>query len=117
MGADSAPREADPPREFDSYSLVFLRRPDNVPQLGDAEASRLQRLHLGHLVAMREQGAMLAAGPFSEQWDITMRGLCIYRAEPEEARRLAESDPAVQHGWFTVDVLRWRTPKGEIPFP
>jgi uncharacterized protein len=117
MAAETAQREASPPEEFDTYSLVLLSRPADTPKLDEAEANRLQRLHLGHLATMREQGALLVAGPFSEQWDVTMRGLCLYRVEPEEARRLAELDPAVQQGWFKIDVMRWWTAKGAVQFP
>jgi uncharacterized protein len=42
---------------------------------------------------------MVIAGPFDEQQDQTMRGMCVYRgASLEEARRLAEEDPMVKAG-------------------
>src|SRR3954447_8247860 len=117
MAVETVQREADPPQEFDTYSLVLLSRPADAPKLDEDEANHLQRLHLGHLATMREQGTMLVAGPFSEQWDVTMRGLCLYQVDLEEARRLAELDPAVQRGWFKIEVMRWWTAKGAIRFP
>jgi uncharacterized protein YciI len=66
---------------------------------------------------MREQGAMLVAGPFSAQPDETLRGFCIYRTELEETRALAQSDPSVQAGRMAVDVMEWWTQRGAVEFP
>ena len=59
---------------------------------------------------------MLIGGPFSDQADETLRGFCVYRTSVEETRRLAESDPSVQAGRMAVDVMRWWTKMGSLPF-
>jgi uncharacterized protein YciI len=105
------------PRELESYSLVLLRRGPNAPELPDEEADRLQEAHLAHLQEMRERGAMVAAGPFRDQEDETLRGLCLYVVGLEETRALAEADPSVRAGRMAVDVMRWLTPKGELALP
>jgi hypothetical protein len=105
------------PPELESYSLVLLRRGPNAAELSDKEVDRLQEAHLAHLQEMRERGAMVAAGPFREQEDERLRGLCLYVAGLDETRALAESDPSVQAGRMAVDVMRWLTPKGELAFP
>jgi uncharacterized protein YciI len=113
----SAPRTAEPPAEFDTYQFVLLRRPADAPEIDEETAVALQAQHLGHLQEMREAGHLLAAGPLLDQADETLRGIAIYRVGSlDEARRLAEADPAVRAGRFVVDAMTWLTPKGEIPF-
>lgn len=112
----SAPIAASP--EFEVYQLVLLRRgPSWTP--GSTEALKeLQAQHLAHLGAMAEQGKMVAAGPFGDQDDETLRGLCLYRVgSVDEARGLAEQDPMVQAGRLKVEVMSWYTEKGYVVFP
>jgi uncharacterized protein len=102
--------------EFDRHTLVLLRRPPDAPDLPEAELEKLQAAHLAHLSAMRERGAMAVAGPFDDQADESLRGLCVYTVPPEEARRLAEQDPSVRAGRMKPEVLTWFTPNGEVQF-
>ncbi|MFL6238570.1 MAG: YciI family protein [Actinomycetes bacterium] len=116
MSADE-PRTAEPPAKFDTYQFVLLRRPPDMPVVEDDTAAKLQAQHLGHLAAMRDAGHLMSAGPLLDQSDESLRGVAIYRVGSiDEARRLAEADPAVQAGRFVVDVMTWLTPRGEIPF-
>jgi uncharacterized protein YciI len=111
-------RTAEPPDEFDVYELVILRRPDDAPPLDDEAAELLQRQHLGHFASMKEAGYMRVAGPLDNQPDESWRGICLYQVGSlEEARRLAQSDPAVRAGRFSIDVMNWYTAKGALPFP
>lgn len=57
---------------------------------------------------------MLASGPFSDQPDDNLRGLCIYRVGLDEARQLAGSDPAVRRGRLRIVAFKWYTPKGAL---
>ena len=100
--------------ELESYSFVLLKRGPRAMEFSDEELDRLQAEHLGHLNAMRERGAMLIAGPFSEQPDDSLRGFCLYKSSLEETRRLAESDPSVQAGRMAVDVMTWWTGLGAL---
>jgi uncharacterized protein len=105
---------ADPPDEFDAYTLVLLYRGVTPPDLDDAASERLQRQHLGHLEAMKRRGALLVSGPFSNQPDDTLRGLCIYRAGLDEAKAMAENDPAVRRGRLRIVAFSWYTRKGAL---
>lgn len=110
------PRLADPPAEFDTYQLVLLVRPLDAPDIDEATAELVQRQHLGHLANMRDQGHVVTSGPLLGPSDERLRGISIYRAGSiEEARRLAESDPAVKIGRLAVELMTWVTPKGELP--
>ena len=100
--------------ELESYSFVLLKRGPRAAEFSDEELDRLQAQHLAHLAEMKGRGAMLLAGPFSEQRDETMRGFCLYRTGLEETRRLAESDPSVRAGRMAVDVMTWHTARGAL---
>ena len=101
---------------FDSYAFVLLRRPANAPDLPDAELDRIQEQHLAHLAAMATAGKLVGAGPFSDQDDESLRGLCFYATSVEEARELAGRDPAVHAGRLEVDVMTWWTKEGSVAF-
>jgi uncharacterized protein YciI len=102
--------------DLDSCTLVLLRRREGAPDLPEAELDAIQERHLAHLRAMRECGAMAVAGPFGDQTDERLRGMCLYTAGLDEARDLAEQDPAVRAGRLAVDVLTWYFPRGEVTF-
>jgi uncharacterized protein YciI len=104
--------------EFEQFQLVLLVRPADRKEIPEAEAETIQKQHLAHLTKMGESGKMMIAGPFGDQRDPTLRGACIYRvATPEEARALAEADPAVKTGRLRVEVVTWYVGKGYMIFP
>jgi uncharacterized protein len=114
---EQTPPTADPPAEFDVYELVLLRRAEGRAEIDEETAELLQRQHLGHLAVMKEAGHLKVAGPLDEQPDDSWRGICLYQVgSVEEARRLAELDPAVRAGRFTIEVMRWYTAKGAVSF-
>ena len=101
--------------ELDRFELVLLKRPEQGPDISPEEAERLQELHLAHLGAMTKNGFILVAGPFDEQKDQSLRGMCIYRTGSlERARDLASADPAVVAGRLEVDVMYFYCPKGSL---
>lgn len=118
MTGTEDPPTAEPPTDFDVYEFVLLRRPEGIAEIDDETAERLQRQHLGHLAAMKKAGHLKVAGPLGNQPDESWRGISIYNVGSlEEARRLAELDPAVRAGRFSVDVMSWYTTKGALSFP
>ena len=101
--------------EFDTWTLVILRRPADAPDLPEDELDRLQEEHLAHLRTLHEQGHLAVYGPVSDQPDESVRGMCIYRTPVDETRGLAEADPSVRAGRLAVDVMRWWNEKGTLP--
>jgi uncharacterized protein YciI len=101
------------PTEFDRYTLVLLRRPSDAPDLPGAELDRLQEAHLAHLDSLREQG-LLVSGPFLDQADESLRGMCLFRGPIGEVRELMAADPSVQAGRLRPDALTWLTRKGAL---
>lgn len=118
-GGDTGPAsEEEQTPVFRSLQLVLLMAPADRPDLPKEEVIRLQELHLAHLTRMGEEGKMLAAGPFGDQKDPAYRGLCLYDVgSVEEARRLAEADPAVVAGRMRVEVMTWWFHAEALAFP
>lgn len=100
-----------------SYTFVLLRRGPRAGEYDDADLARLQAGHLAFLDDMRERGHLLAAGPFDDQEDETLRGFCLFRTSLEETRALVQEDPSVQAGRMAADVMTWLTHRGHIEFP
>jgi hypothetical protein len=108
----------DPPIDFERYQLVLLMRGEGASAIQGEALVELQKKHLAHLGAMAASGKLLVAGPFADQRDPAFRGMCLYRAGSiDEARRLAEADPAVVAGRLRVEVLTWMVEKGALAFP
>lgn len=104
-----------PPRPgMESLTLVLLRRPASPTEFADDEADRIQQAHLDFLDGKRAAGVMGAAGPFRDQGDQVLRGLCVYRTGIEEARKHAAEDPAVRAGMLEAEVMTWWFREGEI---
>jgi uncharacterized protein len=102
--------------DLERYSFVLLRRGPFADRFTDDELDELQAAHLDHLDAMTRAGHLVAAGPFSDQPDETMRGFCVYTCSLERTRELAASDPSVRAGRMAFDLMSWWTPAGSISF-
>ena len=102
--------------EFDTFTVVLLLTPPDPPELDDSQADELQDAHLNYLATLHESGQLLAAGPLPGEPGRTFRGLNIFGTGPEEARALAEQDPAVRAGWLELAVLPWLVPAGAVRF-
>ena len=63
-------------------------------------------------------GQVVTNGPVIDPPDPSLRGLTFYRTGSlEEARRLAEADPAVQAGRLAADIMIWYCPPGTMREP
>jgi uncharacterized protein YciI len=115
----AAPPAAEPePFVFEQYQLVLLKRPAAATEYPPERLQEIQRAHLAHMTALGNAGHLVIAGPFSDQEDETLRGLALYQVGSiEEARRMAEADPAVQAGRLEVEVLTWHVEEGYMTFP
>lgn len=103
-----------PPIEMTTYYMVFLRRGPNWTAEKTPEVEQIGKGHMNHIVTHADSGYIALAGPFiqKEAKPDVLAGICIYRVESEErARELANRDPAVKAGRFTVEILPWFGPK------
>lgn len=87
------------------YVMAFLRRGPNRDQ-DSATAAQLQRAHLQNIQRMADEGTLILAGPFLDDGDI--RGIYVFNVESvEEARKLTNTDPAIQAGRLTMQLHPW----------
>lgn len=111
------------PREFElpqgdttyimkQYFMVFLHSGSERSQ-DSAAAMRIQNAHLNHLDSLAQAGFITMVGPFGDSE--SPRGIAIYDTDSaEEARALAEADPAVKANRLRVEVRPWWCAKGSI---
>ncbi|MEL7833314.1 YciI family protein [Fodinibius sp. Rm-B-1B1-1] len=103
-------QEGDTTYVMQKYFMVFLKSGPKRSQ-GKEEAMEIQEKHLAYLQKMANEGKTSITGPMAGEGDI--RGIVIYNtATAEEARKLAEGDPAVQAGRLVVEVHPWWAAKG-----
>ena len=102
--------------KFDNFTIALLILRPDAPKLEEREANALQDAHLAYLAELHEDGHLLAAGPLLGSGDHELRGLCIFKVEPEKARELTSRDPAVRAGRFSVKIMPWMVPGGAISF-
>lgn len=92
------------------YFMVFLKSGPERSQSKE-EAMEIQEKHMAYLEKMANEGKTSITGPMAGQGDL--RGIVIYNtATAEEARKLAEGDPAVQARRLVVEVHPWWAAKG-----
>jgi len=108
LGAAIPASASDPPGEFEmtTYYVAFLYRgpawsPEETP-----ERARIQEGHMANIRKMGESGKLLVAGPFTDDGDL--RGLFVFRTGSlEEAKAMAEQDPAVKAGRLRLEWHPW----------
>jgi hypothetical protein len=100
--------------ELGRYTFVLLRRPADAPDYPQERLDEIQEQHLGHLQELRERGVLLLSGPFGDQPDESLRGLCVLTTGLDETRELMAHDPAVVAGRLVTDVMTWWTLPGSL---
>lgn len=99
--------------DLEEFELVLLRRPAAPRDYDEGTLERIQREHLDYLASLRAAGQVVVNGPVLDQPDESLRGLTFFRVGSlDEARRLAEADPAVRAGRLEVEVMHWWCPPG-----
>lgn len=66
--------------------------------------AKVRPAHLDYLNKLYKEDKVVMAGPFTDK----KGGMVIYRADSfEEAKHLAEADPAVAEGARTLELREW----------
>ena len=104
-----APRgSAETPGEFEmtTYYVGFLFKGPSWSPEETPERARIQEAHMANIRKMGAEGKLLIAGPFTDDGEV--RGLYVFKVGSiEEARALAESDPAVKAGRLRFEIHPW----------
>jgi uncharacterized protein len=102
------------PAKMATYYFTFLKRGAKWTAEKTPETEKLQAAHMANINAMAKTGKLVIAGPFENGGDYS--GVFVFKAGSlEEAKALAESDPAVKAGRLVADVHPWLVPEGSLP--
>jgi uncharacterized protein YciI len=94
-----------------TYIVGFLRRGPKWTPEKTAETAKIQEGHMANIQRMAATGKLILAGPFSDSGDL--RGMFVFDlTDIEEARAMAEQDPAVQAGRLVIDLHPWYSASG-----
>ena len=92
--------------EMAQYFVGLIYRGEKWTPEVTAETMELQKAHRANIRRLVKTGQMVLAGPFGD--DGKLRGLFFYDVKTlEEARKLVDSDPAVQAGRLRVELHPW----------
>ncbi len=87
------------------YVIAFLRAGPNRDRSPE-ETAELQKQHMANISRLAAEGVLVLAGPFLD--DGELRGIYVFDVtDVEEARRLTETDPAIQAGSLTLELHPW----------
>jgi uncharacterized protein YciI len=94
--------------------LVLLKKgPAWTAEVTD-QTKALQAAHMANMKAQWEAKKMVVAGPDGDDHDL--RGVFVYAAASrEEAKALAESDPAVKAGRLVPEIHSWWVERNALP--
>ena len=88
-----------------TFYLCLLVTPAS-PAKPPADTAQLQLDHLAHLKSVMAGGKGVIAGPMAG--DGRLRGILVLRVgSMEEARAIADSDPAVKAGQLAIEIHPW----------
>ena len=87
------------------YVMAFLKRGPNK-DLDSAKRAELMNAHLTNIFRLADEGKLVLAGPFLN--DGELRGIYIFDVENlDEAKKLTETDPAIQQGTLSMELIPW----------
>lgn len=88
-----------------TYVMAFLKAGPNRPKDSVARAE-LQKAHLKNITRLANEGKLIVAGPFLD--DQPIKGIFIFNVTTiEEAKKLTETDPAIQAGSLVMELHPW----------
>lgn len=103
-----------PPFKMMTAYLAFLVRGDKWTPEKTPATEAIQKAHLENINRLAEMKKLVVAGPFGDNGGL--RGIFVFRVGSiEEARQLAETDPAVKAGRLALIIHPWLVPEGILP--
>ena len=97
--------------EMDRYVMGLLKKGPNWSNAKTPETAKLQEGHMANIKKMADTGKLIVAGPFTGNNE-TYRGVFIFKATMEEAKGMADEDPAIKAGQLALELYPWYAAKG-----
>jgi uncharacterized protein YciI len=102
------------PKKLMTAYLAFLTRGEKWTPEKTPATEEIQKAHLANINRLAELKKLVVAGPFGDNGKL--RGIFVFRvATLEEAKALAETDPAVKAGRLALEFHPWMVPEGILP--
>ena len=102
------------PLKFTKAYFAFLTRGEKWTPERTPQTEAVQKAHLANINRLAEMKKLVVAGPFGDNG--RLRGIFVFKvATLEEAKELANTDPAVQAGRLALDVRPWLVFEGMLP--
>ncbi|MEJ2194777.1 MAG: YciI family protein [Ignavibacteriaceae bacterium] len=101
----------EPSYEMTTYYMAFLKKGPKWSPKETEETNKVQAAHLANIQKLVDEGKMILAGPFLDEWEV--RGIFVYKVDSmEEAIELTKQDPAVIAGRLSLELHPWYSAKG-----
>ena len=111
--ADVMKKPAMPVKLTTAYLGLLTRGAKWTPEKTPA-TEELQKAHMANIQRLAQTKKLVVAGPFGD--DGWLRGIFVFRvASLDEAKELAETDPAVKAGRLAIEMHPWLVPEGILP--
>ncbi|ASW74984.1 hypothetical protein IQ37_10635 [Chryseobacterium piperi] len=90
-----------------AYTMVMLMT-GPVKIEDKVKMGELMKGHLANIGKLADEGKIIVAGPFLEKNKENYRGMFIFNTRSkEEAEQWVKTDPAVEAGVFSYELLPW----------
>lgn len=110
---DVMKKTSTPTKHMTAY-LAFLVRGEKWTPERTPATEAIQKAHLENINRLAEMKKLVVAGPFGDNG--RLRGIFVFRVNSlDEARELAETDPAVKAGRLALIIHPWTVPEGILP--
>jgi uncharacterized protein YciI len=103
--------ETDTPNTLQKYSLLLAHQGEKWDPKSPPSQETVKQ-HVSYLKRLMDQGRLAVAGPFLDGGEL--KGIFIYATPLEEAMKLENEDPLVNHFIFKLEGHPWATAKGVL---
>ena len=102
------------PLKLSTAYLGLLVRGEKWTAERTPQTEEIQKAHLANINRLAQMKKLVVAGPFGD--DGVLRGIFVFKVSSlDEAKSLAETDPAVRAGRLAIIMHPWVVPEGVLP--